>query len=188
MNEARHGFQVTAVYVSGFRKGLVELGLLQQVSERVKPSTREVLEKPFSSSLHDGDVLADLSDTLHTLAGSEVVQKHAYLMARDSLGKILVPMFKVALALTGRTPASLLARVPDSVHQAIQGVRVKWLPSSAEEGVLRVEYPTPVTVVAAEGWRGTLKFLFELLDGASARIVRIDARDEQRTLEIRIRW
>jgi hypothetical protein len=185
---AVRGFEVTAVYVSGFRKALVDLGLLAQVVARLQPATRAVLDSPFSARTHDADVLRDLSDTLHALAGAETFQKHAYLMARDSLGKILIPMFKVALALTGRSPATLLARVPDSVNQALRGVKATWLPDGPSGGVLRVDYPEPVTPVASDGWRGTLRFLFELIEGMPARIVRIDEKNALRTLEILVAW
>ena len=109
-------------------------------------------------------------------------------MARDSLGKILTPMFKVALALTGRSPATLLSRVPDSVHQVLRGVKATWLPDGSTAGVLRVDYPEPVTAVAADGWRGTLKFLFELIEGTPAHIVKIETLNEVRTLTIHVQW
>ena len=185
---AVRGFEVTAVYVSGFKKALQDLGLLEQVVAKVRPETKDVLDAPFSARTHDADVLRDLSDVLHALAGVETFQKHSYLMARDSLGKILTPMFKVALALTGRSPATLLSRVPDSVHQALRGVKATWLPDGDKAGVLRVDYPEPVTPVAADGWRGTLRFLFELIEGVPARIVKIETLNEVRTLAIHVQW
>lgn len=182
------GFEVTAIYVAGFRKALQDLGLLEQVSARLQPSTRAVLDAPHSRRTHDAGVLKDLSDTLYAVAGNEVSQQHAYLMARDSLGKILVPMFKVALALTGRTPATLLSRVPDSVHQALRGVKAVWKPEGPNGGALQIDYPEPVTAVAAVTWRGTLRFLFELLEGTPAHIERIDLTNELRTIVIVVRW
>jgi hypothetical protein len=182
------GFEVTAVYVAGFRKALQDLGLLERVSAKLQPSTKAVLEAPHGARTHDAEVLRDLSDTLYALAGAEVFQQHAYLMARDSLGKILIPMFKVALALTGRTPATLLSRVPDSVHQALRGVKATWEPDGPNAGRLRVDYPQPVPSAAADGWRGTLRFLFELLEGKPAHIEAIDLTNGQRTLVIRVRW
>lgn len=185
---AGRSFEVTAVYVAGFRKALKDLGLLERVEAKVRPTTKAVLDSPHSARTHDAEVLRDLSDTLHAIAGAEVFQQHAYLMARDTLGKILIPMFKVALALTGRTPATLLARVPDSVHQALRGVKASWQPDGPSAGVLRVDYPEPVTPVAADGWRGTLKFLFELLEGKPAHVEQIDLTNDLRTIVIHVRW
>jgi len=182
------GFEVTAVYVSGFRKALVDLGLLEQVVARIPPATKAVLEAPFSARTHDADVLRDLSDALFAVAGSAVFQQHAYLMARDSLGKILVPMFKVALALTGRTPATLLSRVPDSVHQAMRGVTATWLPDGPSGGVLRIDYPEPVAPVAEDGWRGTLRFLFGLVEGTPATISKVERLNDGRRLSIHVVW
>lgn len=185
---AAPGFEVTSVYVAGFRKALIDLGLLERIAEKVQPSTRAVLEAPYSARTHDADVLRDLSDTLYAVAGVEVLRRHSYLMARDSLGKILIPMFKVALALTGRTPATLLARVPDSVRQALRGVTATWTPDGPKRGALQVDYPEPVTPVAAESWRGTLTFLFELLEGMPAHIEAIDLLNDLRTIRIDVRW
>jgi hypothetical protein len=181
-------FQVTSVYVSGFRKALVDLGLLDAVTPRVDAKTREVLEHPFSSRTHDGSVLQQLSDALVEAAGPEVFEQHAYLMARDSLGRILIPMFKVALELTGRTPATLLARVPDSVHQAMRGVTVTWTPVSTRGGLLAVTYPLVVNRSAERGWRGTLRFLFELIDGTPATISKAEWLERDTRLHLHITW
>ena len=188
MAMAVRGFEVPAVYVSGFRKALVDLGLLAQVESRLAPATRAVLDAPFSARTHSADVLRDLSDALFTVAGPAVFQKHAYLMARDSLGKILVPMFKVALALTGRSPATLLARVPDSVHQAMRGVTATWKPDGPSGGALVIDYPEPVAPAAEDGWRGTLKFLFELLEGTPAAITKVELLNGDQRLSIHVVW
>lgn len=185
---AVRGFEVTAVYVSGFRKALIDLGLLEQVEARIQPSTKAALDAPFSARTHDADVLRDLSEVLHALSGSAVFQQHAYLMARDSLGKILVPMFKVALALTGRSPGTLLARVPDSVHQAMRGVTVTWKPDGPRGGALVVDYPEPVAPAAEDGWRGTLKFLFELIEGMPASITKVEQLNGNQRLSIHVVW
>ncbi|MBE2249398.1 MAG: hypothetical protein IAE78_07590 [Myxococcus sp.] len=181
-------FEVTGVYLAGFRKALVELGLLEPVLQRVSPATKAALDSPHSARTHDADLLRDASDALFAVAGSQVFQKHAYLMARDTLGKILVPMFKVALALTGTSPATLLARVPDSVHQALRGVTVTWTPESPNAGALQIDYPVAVPPVAEDGWRGTLKFLFELTERTPAAITWTAWRNDRRTLVMRIAW
>ncbi|MDP1919786.1 MAG: hypothetical protein Q8L14_26265 [Myxococcales bacterium] len=185
---AVRGFEVTAVYVSGFRKALVDLGLLEQVEVRLQPSTKAVLDAPHSARTHDADVLRDLSDVLFALSGKAVFQQHAYLMARDSLGKILIPMFKVALALTGRSPATLLARVPDSVHQAMRGVTATWQPDGPNRGALVVDYPEPIALAAEDGWRGTLKFLFELVEGTPATISKVEHLNGNQRLSIHVAW
>ncbi|MDX2012409.1 MAG: hypothetical protein SFW67_19590 [Myxococcaceae bacterium] len=185
---AAPGFEVTAVYVSGFRKALVDLGQLDAVVARITPETRAVLERPFSARAHSADVLRDLSDALLAVAGPEVFRRHAYLMARDALGRILTPMFKVALALTGRTPSTLLARVPDSVQQAMRGVTVTWTPAGPTAGALAVKYPEAVNRTAEEGWRGTLQFLFELIEGAPGTIARTEWLEADTRLVLHITW
>jgi hypothetical protein len=185
---AARGFEVTSVYVLGFRKALADLGHLDAVVARVDATTRAVLERPFSSRTHSADVLRDLSDALLAVAGPEVFRRHAYLMARDALGRILLPMFKVALALTGRTPATLLARVPDSVQQAMRGVTVTWSSTGPTGGTLAVKYPEPVNRTAEEGWRGTLQFLFELIEGAPGRIARVEWLEGDTLLVMHIAW
>jgi hypothetical protein len=181
-------FEVTSVYISGFRKALGDLGFLEAVTARIDAKTREVLEHPFSSRTHDASVLQRLSDALVDVAGPEVFERHAYLMARDSLGRILIPMFKVALELTGRTPATLLARIPDSVNQAMRGVTVTWTPASARGGLLAVKYPQVVNRSAELGWRGTLRFLFELIEGTPATISKVEWFEGDTRLHLHITW
>lgn len=185
---ARQRFEVTSVYISGFKKGLVDLGLLDKVSAKLPAATRAVLDAPFSARSHNGEVLADLSDALREVTTEEQFQEHAYVMARDSLGRILTPMFKVALALTGRTPATLLARVPDSVHQALKGVQVQWRPDGKTGGSLKVDYPNAVNRGAESGWRGTLRFLFELCEGVPASIAKTEWLNGDQTLVIHVVW
>lgn len=181
-------FQVTSVYLSGFKKALSDMGLLEAVTARVSAATKAVLDAPFSARTHDGAVLADLSDTLRSIGGGEKVQEHAYVMARDALARILIPMFKVALALTGRSPATLLSRLGDSVEQATRGVRVQWQADSANGGKLRIDYPVVVSQSAEDGWRGSLKFLFELVEGMPATITKSEWLNGQRTLLFHISW
>lgn len=185
---AAPGFEVTSVYVAGFRKALVDLGQLEAVEARLDPATRAILERPFSARTHSADVLRDVSDALLAVAGPEVFRRHAYLMARDSLGRILTPMFKVALALTGRTPATLLARVPDSVQQALRGVTATWTSSGPNAGTLAVKYPEAVNRTAEEGWRGTLQFLFELIEGSPGTIARTEWLEAGTRLVLHITW
>lgn len=182
------GIEVTAVYVQGFRKALVELGLYEAVTAKLPARTVEVLNNPFSARTHPLEIFRDLVDTTFEVAGVERYQRHAYVMARESLGKILTPMFKVALALTGRTPATLMSRVPQSVSQALRGVDAQWVPEGPQGGTLRIQYPISVPASAEFAWRGTLQFLFELLEGTPTTITKVTQEDENRRLLIVVKW
>ncbi len=181
-------FEVTAVYVQGFCKALKEVGLFDAVAAKLSPATKAVLENPFISKTHPLSLFRELADTTYEVGGAERYEHHAYVMTREALGKILLPMFKVALALTGRTPATLMARVPDSVGQALRGVTATWEPKSPRNGTLNVVYPIEVPPSAEYAWRGTLRFLFTLLENTPTRIDRF-TRDETGTrLGIDVSW
>jgi hypothetical protein len=181
-------FEVTSVYLAGFRKALVDLGQLEAVSATLSPAVKALVDAPFSNRTHPGLVLQELSNGLLKVAGTAGLEAHAYKMSRDSLGKIMLPAFKVALALTGRTPATVLARVPQSVQQALRGVVAEWLPAGSTTGTLRVTYPEAVPREAEFGWRGTLRFLFELVEGVPATISRVEQLQGGAVLVFHVSW
>lgn len=181
-------FEVTAVYLQGFRKALEEVGLFDAVAAKLSPSTKAVLENPFVAKIHPLSVFRELADTTYQVGGAERYEQHAYVMARLAFGKILTPMFKVALALTGRTPATLMSRVPDSVGQAFRGVTATWEPKGSNGGTLNVVYPIEVPPSAEYAWRGTLRFLFTLLENTLTKIDQFKRDDTGTRLFIDVSW
>lgn len=76
-------------------------------------------------------------------------------------------------ALTGRSPATLLARMPTSIAQAVRGVTCEWSAFGPTSGVLAFHYPGGISRNAEHSWRGALRFVGELA-GATLRVDRVE--------------
>lgn len=168
------GYEVSAMYVSGLLKALKEHGLLEQVLAGVSPATRAVAAAPFKQRWHPGTVTEELSFAVPRLADAQRLEDVTYEMAKRSFGPIVTPMIKVAMALTGSSPATIFSRLQEATDVAVRGLDITWLPLGPTRGEVKVGYPWPIPAEVEPVWRGTLRFAFEL--------ARTDGRVEKATL------
>lgn len=166
-------WQASAVQVSGVWKQLQRRGVEAKVLARLLPTTRAAVENPWSTRWHSGDVLIDLSQSIIDEVGVEAFMDLNYEMARDSFGGIVRPLIQVALALTGRSPATVFARIPSGVTSALQNVSVAWKSTGEKAGLLSFTYPSPIRPETEFAWRGALRFLSEL-SGTPSRVEKVE--------------
>lgn len=162
-------WQASAVQVAGLFKQVKLKGLDAKALAKCSPATRAVFENPWSARWHSGETLTEFSRVVVELVGREGFADLNYDMARASFGPILRPMIQVALAITGRSPATVFARVPSSLESALRNVVSTWEPTGKTGGVLRFAYPCVIDPDTEWAWRGAIRFIGEL-SGTPARI------------------
>jgi hypothetical protein len=160
-------WQASAVQVAGIMKQVKARGLDAKLLAMVSAPTREAFENPYSARWHSGEVLVEFSEALVAVLGQAGFEELNYDMARASFGPILRPMIQVALAITGRSPATLFARVPASIEQALKNVKCTWTSSGPNSGALSFVYPCTIKPDTEYAWRGALRFISELTGTAS---------------------
>lgn len=166
-------WEASAVQLNGLLKQAQTRGVAEAVLARCSPATQAVFANPHASRWHPGPALAEFSEALMEVSGPATLETINYEMSRAAFGPILRPMLQVTLALTGRTPATLLARMPMSIAQAVRGVGCEWSSLNATSGVLAFQYPGGISRNAEHSWRGALRFVGELA-GATLRIERVE--------------
>ncbi|MFO0595726.1 MAG: hypothetical protein U0228_10485 [Myxococcaceae bacterium] len=176
------GWNASAVQISGLLKELKKRGL-DKVVAQCSAEAQAVFGNPFSARWHPGHVLIEVGERVIAEVGGEGFADVMYQMARNSFGPILRPMLQVAMAMTGRTPAALLARVPTSIQQAVQNVTATWTPATPNTGTLVFQYPCPIPTPTEFAWRGSLRFLSELA-GTPIRVEQVDKPGHQLVLHV----
>jgi hypothetical protein len=163
------------VQVNGLMKQIKARGLAPKLLAAVSPATRTAFEDPWSAKWHSGEVLVEFSEALVAELGQQGFEALNYDMTKASFGPILGPMVQVALAITGRSPATLFARVPAAIEQALKNVKCVWTSTGATSGELRFEYPCAIKPDTEYAWRGALRFVSELC-GNTNPIERCDVK------------
>jgi hypothetical protein len=155
-------FEVSAMHLNAMARSLELSGVKAAVVARVSPATRDALSSPWGARWQPSIMLEELSMACVAEGGEALLEKVTYDMTKRSFGPIVSPMLKVALALTGRTPKTLLARLDDSVKLAMRGVVITWADTGPRTGTVTVRYPRALDVEVLAAWRGGLTFMFEL--------------------------
>lgn len=178
-------WQASSVQVAGLMKQVHARGLAEQVLAKCSDDTRRAFTSPYSTRWHSGTVLVEFSEAIVAVAGSKTFGDMNYDMTRASFGPILGPMLQVALAITGRTPATLLARMPQAIESALKNVQVTWESTGATSGTLRFVYPCDIRPDTLHAWLGALRFIEEL-SGTTLRFE--EQRVEIDRITLRIAW
>lgn len=180
-------YEASAVHVAGFVAAARAVGALEPALPHLAPSTRAVLDQPYAAKWVPAAVIQDLTATIAARVGPEVLDELNYRMTKDSLGRLVLPLLKVALTLTGRTPATIFSRLDDSVRVAMKGVRATWESTGPQGGTVRISYPVPPPPVVHLAWRGVFRFGFELT-GTRGALDRFEYVDGGKTLVLRVSW
>jgi hypothetical protein len=96
--------------------------------------------------------------------GAPKLEELNLLLTQQSFSRIVRPFVKVALALGGNSPATILAQLDDAIKVATRHVRVVWVAAGPQGGAVTFEYPRPMlrSDVVEYGWRGVMRFGGEL--------------------------
>jgi hypothetical protein len=181
------GYQVPSHHLAGFVKAARAAGVYDVALAKVSAPSVEIINMPFRRKWLSAYVLQELTVAIAETAGLEVLGEINYRMAKESIGPIVMPLLRVALALTGRTPATLFARLDETVGAATKGMRIAWVPQGKSGGTLNIRYPEPQPRIHHLAWGGVFRFLFELT-GSEGRVVKHEYRDGDQTLEFELGW
>ena len=121
-----------------------------------------MLDHPYDEKWVSAQVIEDLINCLADAHGPDALDEVNFAMTKDSLGKVVLPMLRVALAITGRSPATIFSRLGDSVKVAMKGVEVKWTPDGPNAGRVTLRYPQSMPQVVHYAWRGVFRFAWDL--------------------------
>jgi hypothetical protein len=157
-------YEVSSVHLTAFLKTARAMGALESVLPRLSPATRAVVDRPSDAKWFSAQVIKELTEQVANVSGGELLEELNYRMTKESLGRLVLPVLKVALAITGNSPATVFARLGEVLAVAMRGVRVAWTPSGPRGGALRFTYPEPPPMAAHHSWRGAIRFAFELAD------------------------
>ncbi len=159
-------FEVSALNLAGLKKVLVARGLAAQVLARVSPEAKKALDDPHTQKWHPGRFAIEAWGAVIDVAGGPTLSDVQLDVTSQAFGAIVTPLLKVALALGGRSPNSLLKRLDDAVKVATKHVRCSWRPLTPQQSSVVFEYPeVPARIdVIEHGWKGTLRFGETLVD------------------------
>ncbi len=140
------------------------------------PAASAALNDPRSSRWFDGAIALDVLTTIVRVAGKEKLSDLNLRMSRDSLINIARPLVKVALAIGGHSPATLLSRLNTFAQIAQRGVSIAWA-AAPSGGRLTFTYDCDMPAdVVQYAWSGVIRFGDELT-GKTTRVDRFEVVD-----------
>lgn len=163
--------EMSGLHMSGLVKALKAAGLFDGVLAAVRPDARVALIDPYSAKWFPSRIGYEVLSAIIRVNGTAVYEDLNLRMSRDSLGVVMLPMVKVAMAIGGKSPNILLNRLDGIVQMTNRGVRLEWKNSNPTAGVLKLTYvcDTPSELVEYT-WRGILRFGEDL----TARQIRVE--------------
>lgn len=175
------------MHIAGFVAAARRLGVFEKALPFLTAETRQVLEHPFDAKWVPARVIQDLTARVAEQYGPECLDPVNFAMTKDSLGKLVLPMLRVALSLTGSSPATVFSRLGDSVKIAMKGVSATWRATDPNAGTVTLRYPEAPPPVVHHAWRGVFRFGFELT-AREGRLVAHRYLDEGKTVEFDVAW
>lgn len=155
-------YEVSSVHLVGFLKTARAMGVLDAALPRLSAKARAVVEHPHDARWFPASVIQELTEQVAATSSGEVLAELNYRMTKDALGRLILPLLKVALAIAGKSPSTIFTRLDQLASVAMKGLRVSWTAKGAQAGTLRFEYPVPPPTVAHHSWGGAFRFGFEL--------------------------
>jgi hypothetical protein len=161
---ARPTYEVSSVHLTAFVDAAKAINAWTTAEPLLTDAARTALAAANEQRWLPGALLQQISAAIVKANGPETLDALNYRMTKESLSRVFLPFIKVALAITGKTPATIFARLNELSRIATRGVDITWTPEGTNAGVLRVTYPEPPVQVVHVGWRGVFRFAFELTE------------------------
>lgn len=181
-------YEVTAVYMSSLIKAMQAQGMSDRVLPALSPEVRAMANDPFAQRWWPAKYLEVLTLEMLRASGPAAMEELAYHNIKKRIGPLVTPMLRVAMALSGASPASLLSRLDASVKVAMRGFEVAWTPSGEKGGVVEFRYPRPVASHVEYAWRGVFRFVFEVSGTTTGRVERFEHVGEGRRMRFTVAW
>jgi hypothetical protein len=133
-------------------------------------------------------VVVDLTIAMDQVMGGDAIEEVYYDHVRRSVGPLLAPFVKVALALAGKDPRTIYKRMDDMMLSVVKGVKCSWAEESATSGVLSVLYVRDeVKLPSLRAWSGVIRYTFDLCEVKGQVSPRFKDFDGHR-LDYDLRW
>ncbi len=178
-------WETSATYFHAVVLALEDLGHKAGVRALAPPAVQELIDHPQSRGWWSAEVSIELTRTLERYGGWELVQKVAKSASLGSLGRLIKPLVSVLVAISGTSPATLMARSGQLLTVAVRNVPSEWSTTSPTSGTFVVRYPTPVDRIYGAWWVGGLELIFDMTRCVgTTRLV----SHEGGTLVFELRW
>lgn len=144
---------------------LARRGLVEKIAPRLSPATRKLLDKPpFPFSWHGSEELEDIERALYILPGGPQLCADLGRAAGEQLSKsVIEPVFRMALSLFGKTPASLFDNLDRLFSMVARGFSFRYEASSPKSGLVTAQIAgSAVHPSLYEQLRGNLSTVFDL--------------------------
>lgn len=173
-------FELSGTNLSAFHKALGTTGKLDAVVALLSPEAREAFAAPHAVRWHPGRVGVEVWRAAVTVGGPGLLEDLNHRLTRDSFGPIVGPLVRIALTLSGGSPASVFARMGDAIALALRGVRFEWAARPPNAGTITLTYPQAMPLdVVEHGWRGIIRAAGEMA-GKRVAVSRFVAEEDRR--------
>jgi len=172
---------------------LARRGLLDEVKRQASPATLKLLEKPPPAFAWQGyEVLEDIERILFAMPnGRDLCADLGHAAASQLSGGVVEPIFRMAVSLFGKTPASLLAHLDRFFSMVVRGFSFNYEPRSEKDGLLTAQISGgAVHESLFQQLRGNLRVIFDLCGAEGTvdtpEIVRHDSQGA--LVRFAVRW
>lgn len=171
-------FEVSAVNVAAMDKALG--ARREEVYALISEQSRAIHRAPHSARWHSGRLAVEAWVAIVKLGGKQWLEDLNYELTSRSFGPIVTPLIKIGLTLSGSSPASIFARLGDTVTVALRGVTFEWKAAGPSAGAETITYPCAMPADAVEaGWKGVFRVGSDLT-GKTIRVDRFEAESDRR--------
>lgn len=181
-------FEFSALNLNGIVKGLTAAGVLPALLEQVSAPVKKALESPWGERWYPGELMTELWLKVGELHGWEKVEDINYEVTMKSLGPVVRPVLRVALALTDASPAAVFSRMGSLASTAIRNVEFGWDAQSKTSGAMWLRYPDPVPPPFVQHcWAGIFRTGSELV-GKPVKVERFEVSEGDRRFTFHLSW
>ncbi|MFT3711934.1 MAG: hypothetical protein QM817_30200 [Archangium sp.] len=155
-------YEVSSLHLHAFIEAAKKVGAWEGAQPHLDLRVRMQLVDLQSKRWLPGALLQAVSAAIVKGSGDDVLDRLNYVMTRESLSRVLLPVVRIALTLSGSSPATIFSRMQDLSRVATRGVTTSWEANGENRGIVKVTYPEPPAHTVHIGWRGVFRFAFEL--------------------------
>ncbi len=187
MSARWHDFENSSTYVNAIAKELSAEGLLADVIAALPPDCRPGFEQPLSKRWWPGQVLGEANEVVIRQHGDAALERLVQHALRNSMGRVIGPLVKVTLSLSGASPATLLANANRLMTAGVRGLEFGWAATDLRSGEFTVRYPSAASPAFGVHYRAVLLHTLQLTQ-REGTVEPGTLRDGGRTVALRLRW
>jgi hypothetical protein len=176
--------ETSATYVGAVVRALKKVGQLEAVIAKTDPATAQMLRSPNAQRWWAQAESFAMTNAIAAVGGDELVKQVGHLAVVESISVVIRPLVGVLMAISGPSPATLLARFGQISESAVRGVRFQWSSTGPASGELVISYPAPVPDSYVAWWLGAFDFVWETTKKKGT----VTATHEGGTLRFALRW